>query len=67
MLVDVLIYYSEDSTSSEGEYGHTQMYVGNLISSKWSSDIKNNYNTSFVYGSSTSNCWTLYVVRAPQK
>ena len=66
-LGDILIYYSEDSTSDEGEYGHTQMYVGNLISSKWSSDIKNNYNGSFVYRSKTSNCWTLYVVRAPQK
>jgi len=64
---DILIYYSEDSTESEGKYGHTQIYVGKLISSTWSSDIKNNYGTSFVYGRSTSNCWTLYVVRAPQK
>jgi hypothetical protein len=62
---DILVYYSEDSSNSEGIYGHTQIYVGSQSTSGWSSDIKNNYGQSFVYNSKPSNCWTLYLYRVP--
>jgi len=65
---DILVYYSEDSTQSDGKYGHTQMFVGGLTPSKFSCDLKNNYGTRFVYGNKTSypsECYTLYLFRVP--
>ena len=64
---DILVYYANDGNKSEShiKYGHTQIYVGGLSTSKWASSMKNNYNSPFVYGSRNSNCWDLYVFRAP--
>lgn len=66
---DILVYYSEDSSTADGKYGHTQIYVGDLSPSGFSSDIKNNYGTRFVYRNKSrypSECYTLYLFRGPQ-
>jgi hypothetical protein len=65
---DILVYYSEDSSGDDGKYGHTQIYVGSKSSSGWSSDVKDNYGVSFVYGNTTkypSQCYSLYLYRVP--
>jgi len=65
---DILIYYSEDSSTSDGQYGHTQIYVGSKSPSGWSSDIRDNYGVSFVYGNAQtypSQCYSLYLYRVP--
>ena len=65
---DILIYYSEDSSTSDGQYGHTQIYVGSKSPSGWSSDIRDNYGVNFVYGNAQtypSQCYSLYLYRVP--
>lgn len=66
---DVLVYWATDNPTDSGasQYGHTQMYIGNVISGvTWTSDRYTNYkNASFVYNSSRYNCWNLIIFRAP--
>mgnify|MGYP003674781075 CR=1 FL=1 len=64
---DVIAYWANDGnpTSSHKKYGHTQIYVGNINSSKWSTSKKTNYNTDFPYRSRPSNNWNYVVFRAP--
>jgi hypothetical protein len=65
---DILVYVSEDSGGSDGKYGHTQIYVGSKSPSQWSSDVKDNYGVSFVYGDTkkySSQCYSLYLYRVP--
>ena len=64
---DVVAYWANDGnpTSSHKKYGHTQIYVGNINSSKWSTSKKTNYNTDFPYRSRPSNNWNYIVFRAP--
>jgi hypothetical protein len=69
-LGDILVYFSEDSTNTaDGQFGHTQIFVGDLTPSKFSCDLKNNYGTRFVYNNKTtypSECYTLYLFRVPK-
>ena len=65
---DILIYYAEDAVTEDGQFGHTQIYVGSKSPSGWSSDVKDNYGVSFVYNNTTrytSQCYTLYLYRVP--
>jgi hypothetical protein len=66
---DVLVYWATDNPTDEGasQYGHTQMYVGNVINGvTWTSDRYTNYNNaSFVYNRQNYNCWNLILFRAP--
>ena len=66
---DVVAYWANDAPTSGKNthhiYGHTQIYVGDINSSGWSSSYKENYNTSFPYGKRKSINWNLIVFRAP--
>jgi len=66
---DVVAYYANDKPASGAithwQYGHTQIYVGTINSSKWSTSTATNYGTSFVYAGRNSNNWDLLVFRAP--
>ena len=65
---DVVVYWGNGNTSlSPVKYGHTQMYTGGYAQAgqNWTSDLKTNYNTGFVYNSSKINCWNLILFRAP--
>ena len=63
---DIVVYFSNDpSALSAYEYGHTQIYTGDLSTSGWTSNKKENYKTSFVYKSRKSDNWTLVVFKAP--
>ena len=64
---DIVVYYANDGNASDShrKYGHAQVYVGLLNTPKWSTSTQNNYGTSFVYGSRSSNKWDFYVFRAP--
>ena len=64
---DVIAYWANDGnpSSSHKKYGHTQIYVGNINSSKWATSKKTNYNTDFPYRSISSNNWNYVVFRAP--
>lgn len=64
---DVIAYYANDGVGSHRTYGHTQIYVGTINSSKWATSVSNNYGDSFVYGNRNSNKWDFYVFRAPSK
>jgi len=66
-LGDVVTYYANDGDRqlSHVKYGHAQIYVGDLTSSKWASSVKNNYGNSFIYNSRNSNCWDVIIFRAP--
>ena len=68
---DVIAYYANDKPSSGAithwQYGHTQIYVGTINSSKWSTSTQTNYGTSFVYGNRNSNNWDFLVFRAPSE
>lgn len=57
---DVLVYYTSD-----GKLFHTQIYVGDWNTSKWSCDRKNNYSTGFVYGKYANNNYTFLIFKAP--
>ncbi len=65
---DVIVYYANDGdpSASHRKYGHTQIYVGSLVRSKWSTSTKSNYGSSFVYGSRNSDKWDFLVFRAPE-
>jgi hypothetical protein len=65
---DVVVYYGKGDTNiSAVKYGHTQMYTGGYAQQgqNWTSDLKTNYGTGFVYNSSNINCWDLIIFRAP--
>lgn len=62
---DVLVYYGTNGNGTHRKYGHTQIYVGDLNSSKWASSKATNYSTSFPYNSRNSTKWDYYVFRAP--
>ena len=65
---DIAVYYGKggDTNASYNKYGHAQMYVGDLVGSKWATSTKNNYGTSFVYNSKPQDCWDFWIFRAPQ-
>ena len=65
---DVIVYYANDgdSSASHVKYGHTQIYVGSLSTSNWSTSKKNNYGGGFIYKSRNSNKWDFYIFRAPE-
>jgi hypothetical protein len=66
---DVLVYWATDNPTDSGasQYGHTQIYIGNIIGGvTWASDRYTNYsNSSFVYNKSRYTCWNLIIFRAP--
>jgi hypothetical protein len=64
---DIIAYYANDGVGSHRTYGHTQIYVGTINSSKWATSVPNNYGSAFVYGNRKSNKWDFYVFRAPSK
>ena len=64
---DVIVYYANDGSGTHRQYGHTQIYVGDINSSGWSTSTKTNYGASFVYGKKNSNKWDFYIFRAPAK
>jgi hypothetical protein len=64
---DVIAYYANDGVGSHRIYGHTQIYVGAINTTKWATSVPNNYGGSFPYGSRKSNKWDFYVFRAPSK
>ena len=67
---DVVAYYANDYSGTGSDthykYGHTQIYVGDINTSGWSTSKKTNYNTSFPYNSRLSFNWNLLVFRAPE-
>ena len=64
---DVVVYVCNDGPKSENavKYGHTQIYVGELNSPKWSTSTQTNYGTNFVYNRIKGDNWTYIVFRAP--
>ena len=66
---DVVAYWANDAPTSGKNthyiYGHTQIYVGDINSSGWSSSYKLNYNTDFPYRGRPSSNWNFMVFRAP--
>ena len=68
---DIVAYWANDKpisgNNSHHKFGHTQIYVGDLNSSKWSTSKQLNYNTDFPYRSRTSSNWTFVVFRAPSE
>jgi hypothetical protein len=62
---DVVAYYGNNGSGSQRQYGHTQIYVGEINSSKWSTSKALNYGTSFPYNSKNSTNWNLLIFRAP--
>ena len=68
---DVVVYYANDKPKtgsiSHYQYGHTQIYVGNINSPGWSTSTQNNYNTDFVYLRKPSFNWNLIIFRAPEE
>ena len=76
-LGDVIVYWANNNPRDKGasQYGHTQMYVGKgNIQEKsdapkgkagWTTDRFTNYGSTFVYNSSSYNCWNLIIFRAP--
>ena len=64
---DVVAYWANDGdpSATHKKYGHTQIYVGDINSSKWSTSNKLNYGTNFPYRSRPSINWNYIVFRAP--
>ena len=62
---DVIVYYANDGDGSHRQYGHTQIYVNESSISKWATSTKTNYGGNFIYKGKNSNCWDLYLFRAP--
>ncbi len=64
---DIVVYWSNDGDpkGSYRQFGHTQMYIGDINKSKWTTDNVNNYNTGFVYKSVAANNWNLLIFKAP--
>ena len=48
------------------KFGHTQIYVGDINSSGWTSSKKENYNGGFVYTKYAYNNYDLIVFRGPR-
>ncbi len=67
---DVVAYYANDKPSTGSnthyKYGHTQIYVGRINSSKWSTSKATNYGSTFVYRTRPSDNWNLIIFRAPE-
>jgi hypothetical protein len=65
---DVIAYWCNDGPKdgSHVKYGHTQIYVGEINSSKWATSTPTNYNTNFPYRTKQGNNWTYIVFRAPE-
>jgi hypothetical protein len=65
---DVIAYWCNDGPKdgSHVKYGHTQIYVGEINSSKWATSTPTNYNTNFPYRTRQGNNWTYIVFRAPE-
>jgi hypothetical protein len=61
---DVVVYWANEGSFGGSIYGHTQMYTGGASISGWSTDNRNNYGLTFVYGDSY-NDWNLLIFRAP--
>ena len=66
---DIVAYWCNDGPSNQShvKYGHTQIYVGGINSTKWATSLPLNYGASFIYNSRVGNNWTYYVFRAPEK
>tara|TARA_R110000751_G_scaffold1379_4_gene5179 strand:+ start:4797 stop:7709 length:2913 start_codon:yes stop_codon:yes gene_type:complete len=64
---DVVAYYCNDGPpqSSHVRYGHTQIYVGDINSVKWTTSTANNYNTDFPYRARVGDNWTYLIFTAP--
>jgi hypothetical protein len=64
---DVIAYWCNNGPTGEShvKYGHTQIYVGEINSSKWATSTQTNYNTDFPYRTRTGDNWTYLVFRAP--
>ena len=64
---DIVAYWCNDGPSNQShvKYGHTQIYVGGINSTKWATSLPLNYGASFIYNSRVGNNWTYYVFRAP--
>ena len=67
-----VVSYKASLTGGEGTpdasfiYGHTQIYVGNgITSSGWASSKPNNYGSGFVYNSKSYTCYKVVLFRAP--
>ena len=64
---DALVYYGspgEPINSTRPYFFHAQIYTGNQYNGTgWSTSTKNNYGTSFVYGSKPQNSYTMYWFR----
>jgi hypothetical protein len=62
---DVVVYWANEGDFGGRKYGHTQMYVGNLVSSNWVTDNDDNYGVQFVYNRYSANNYNLLIFKAP--
>jgi len=66
---DIVVYWANDGdqTASHVQYGHIQIYTAGKIPGygEWASDKKSNFGTNFVYRSKPSECWNIYLLKAP--
>jgi hypothetical protein len=64
---DVIAYWCNNGPTDQShvKYGHTQIYIGEINSSKWATSVQNNYGTNFPYSNRTGDNWTYLVFRAP--
>lgn len=62
---DIVVYWANEGDFGGRKYGHTQMYVGNLVSSNWVTDNADNYGTQFVYNRYSANNYNLLIFKAP--
>jgi len=64
---DIVAYYCNDGPTnmSHVKYGHTQVYVGDINSTKWTTSTQTNYNTDFPYRSRVGDNWTYLIFTAP--
>ena len=62
---DALVYFATPAPQKGDNYKfHAQIYTGNQYDGTgWSTSTKNNYGTSFVYGSTSITPWTVYWFR----
>ena len=67
---DVCVYYANDKPTSgkisHYQYGHAQIYVGEINSTGWATSTQTNYGTDMVYKGRKSNNWDLLTFRAPE-
>jgi len=68
---DIVIYWANDGNQADSwvQYGHIQIYTeGTPGYGKWASDKKTNFgNSNFVYRSKSSECWNIYLLKAPSQ